>query len=143
MPSSAQERLREPAGGHTRGGLTCTRALQHVANVGVTELEHPGQVGVARARQVDLVDLGVDGPGVHPLAPVRVVAVLDQERDGAAERAAVTDAAPDDRAVGLDLHPAAAAVTELPPREVAIDVLRRELEPRGQALDHGHQTGAV
>ena len=63
--------------------------------------------------------------------------------DGAAERAAVADAAPDLRAVGLDLHPPAAAVPELAPREVAVDVVRSELEPGGQPLDHGHEAGAV
>ena len=51
-----------------------------------------GEVGVAGARQVDLLDLGLDRPRVHPLLPVRVVAVGDQHGDRAAERAPVADA---------------------------------------------------
>ena len=85
--------------------------------------EDAGEVGVAGTRKVDLLDLLLDRPGVHPLLPVGVVAVLDQERDRAAERAAVPDAAAHDRAVGLDLHPAAAAVAELAAGEVAVDVV--------------------
>ena len=34
-------------------------------------------------------------------------------------------------------------MAELAAREVAVDVLRSELETRGQALDHGHEAGAV
>ena len=55
----------------------------------------------------------------------------------------MADAAADDRAVGLDLHAAAAAVAELAARQVAVDVLGRQLEPRGQAFEHGHEAGAV
>ena len=94
-------------------------------------------------REMHLLHGAIDRPRIHALLPVRVVAVLDQERDGAAERAAMADAAPDDRAVGLDLHPAAAAVAELAPREVAVDVGGLELEPRGQPLEHGHEPGTV
>ena len=138
-----QESLRERARRHPRRGFARAGPLEHVAHVGVAELEDPGEVGVARARQVHLLHLRIDRPGVHPLLPVGVVAVLDQERDRAAERAAVADAAADDRAVRLDLHPSPAAVPELPAGEVRVDVGRLELEARGQALEHGHQTGAV
>ena len=48
-PERAQERLRQRAGGHARGGLARGRALEHVAHVGVAELLDPGEVGVARA----------------------------------------------------------------------------------------------
>ena len=109
----------------------------------VAELEQAGEVGVAGPRQVDLLDLGVDRPRVHPLLPVRVVAVGDQQRDRAAERAAVADPRADLDRVLLDLHPAAAAVTELAPRHVAVERLAVDLEPRGQALDDRDQPGAV
>ena len=51
----AQERLREPAGGDPRRGLARGGALEHVAHVRVAELLDPGQVGVARPREVDLL----------------------------------------------------------------------------------------
>ena len=46
-------------------------------------------------------------------------------------------------AVLLDLHPPAAAVAELAPREVVVEVLGTQLEARGQALDDRDQAGAV
>ena len=128
-PSARRKRLGERAGGHARRGLARRGALEHVAHVGVAVLQHAGQVGVARARQVDLVDLGVDRPRVHPLLPVAVVAVVDPQRHRAAERAAVADPGDHVGAVLLDLHAPAAAVAELAPREVAVDVLRGQLEP--------------
>ena len=87
--------------------------------------------------------VGLDRPRVHPLLPVRVVAVGDLERDRAAERAAVADAGGDLGGVALDLHAPAAAVAELAARHVAVDRLAVELEPRGQALDDAGEAGAV
>ncbi len=52
-------------------------------------------------------------------------------------------AAGDLGAVALDLHAPAAAVAELAARHVRVDVLGREREPRGQALDDARQAGAV
>ena len=69
------------------------------------------------------LDLGLDRPGTHPIAPVRVIAVGDQQRHGATKRAPVPDAAPHDRSIGLDLHAPAAPVPELAAGEVAVDVL--------------------
>ncbi len=46
-------------------------------------------------------------------------------------------------AVGLDLHPPAAAVAELAAREVGVDVLGVEREAGGQALQHREERGAV
>jgi hypothetical protein len=109
----------------------------------VAELHHPGEVGVPGARKVDLLDRLLDGPGVHALGPVLVVAVGDQQRDGTAQRAPVPDAGPDLRAVGFDLHPPPTAMPELAARQVAVDVAGSDLEARGQPLDHGHEAGAV
>ena len=139
----AQVRLGERAGGHPRRGLARGCALEHVAHVGVPELLDPGEVGVAGARKVDLVHLGLHRPGVHPLLPVLVVAVLDPHRHRAAERAPVADPGRHLRAVLLDLHPAAAAVPELAPGEVAVDVLGAQLEAGREALDDGGEPRAV
>ena len=105
--------------------------------------EQPDEVGVAGTRQVDLLDVGVDRPRVHPLLPVGVVAIRDQHGDRAAERAPVAHAGADLDGVLLDLHPPAAAVAELAPRHVAVERLAVELEPRGQALDDRDEPGAV
>ena len=113
----AQEGLGEPAGRHPRGGLAGRGALEHVAHVRVPVLLDAGEVGVAGARQVHLLHLGLHRPRVHPLLPVLVVAVLDPHRHGAAQRAPVTDSG-DDPLVLLDLHAPAAAVPKLAPGEV-------------------------
>jgi hypothetical protein len=139
----AQERLGECAAGHACCGLAGAGALEHVADVGEAVLLRPGEVGVARARQVDLRDRRLDGPGVHPLLPVRVVAIGDEQRDRAAQRAAVAHAGGDLGGVALDLHAAAATVAELAAGHVAIDRVQVELEARGQPLDDAGQAGAV
>jgi hypothetical protein len=142
-PEPAQERLGEPARGHPRGGLARARALEHVAHVGEAVLLHPREIRVPGPRQVDLVHLGVDRPRIHPLLPVRVVAVRDPHGDRAAKGAAVADARRHLAAVGLDLHAAAAPVAELPPGEVAVEVLGAELQPGRKALDDRHEPRPV
>src|SRR5579884_1200357 len=90
-----------------------------------------------------LGDLRFDGPGVHPLIPVGVVQVRDLERDRAAERPAVPDPAADRDAIALDLHPPAAAVAELPARQIAIDRVPVDLEARGKTVDDAGEAGAM
>ena len=118
------------AAGDARRGLASAGALEDVAHVGEAVLLGADEVGVARPRQVHLGGLGLDRPRVHPLFPVGEVAVVDLERDRAAERAAVADAGGDVGAVGLDLHAPAAAVAELAAREVAVERLAVELRGR-------------
>ena len=98
---------------------------------------------MAGARQVHLLDLGVDRPRVHPLLPVGVVAIRDEDRDRAAEGAAVADSGADLDRVGLDLHPAAAAVAELAPGHVAVERLAVELEPAGMPSTIATRPGPV
>ncbi len=138
-----EEGAGDRAGGDPRRGLTRARALQHVAPVLVPVLLHAHQVSVAGPRQMDRLDLRVDRPGAHPLLPVRVVAVGDQHRHRAAERAPVPDPGADLDRVALDLHPPAAAMAELAARHVTVERLAVELEPGRQALDDRHEPGAV
>ncbi len=132
------------AGGDAGGGLAGAGALEHVADVGVAVFLGADEVGVAGPRQVDLVRLeALDRPGVHPLLPVGVVAVGDEDGDRAAEGATVAHAGADLDRVGLDLHPAAAAVAELATRHVAVERLAVQVEAGGHALDDRDQPGAV
>src|SRR5690606_18165462 len=73
------------AGRDAAGRLAGRRALQDVAEVLVAVLDAAGQVGVAGPglRQRPLARL-VARQRVHDLAPVRVVAVRDRDRDGRA-----------------------------------------------------------
>ena len=138
-----EELAGEAAGGDAGRRLAGAGPLEHVARVLEAVLEEPREVGVAGARQVDLLDPLPALPRTHPLDPVLVVAVGDEQRDRAAERPAVADAGADLGGVLLDLHPAAAPVAELAPRHVAVERLAVELEPRGHALDDRRQSGAV
>jgi hypothetical protein len=138
-----QKRLGDRAPGDAGRRLPGAGALEDVADVGQPILLSPDEVGVAGAREMDLLALGFDRPRVHPLFPVCVVAVDDTQRDRAAERAAVTDAARHLRLVALDLHPPTTAVPELAPGEVAVECLTVELEPGRQALDDGRQPRPV
>ena len=142
-PRAREEAAGDRAGGDTGGRLAGAGPLEHVADVVVAVLLGADQVGVAGTRQVDLVDLGLDRPGVHPLLPVGVVAVGDEHGDRAAQRAAVAQAGADLDRVGLDLHPPAAAVAELAPRHVAVERLALELEPGRHPLDDRDQARAV
>ena len=130
----AQELLADRAAGHARGGFARARALEHVAHVGEAVLPDPCEVRVPGPRQVDLLDRRRDRPRAHPLLPVGVVAVLDPQRDGPTERAAMAHAAGRLGAIALDLHPPAAPVPELAPRHVAVDRVAIERETRREAL---------
>jgi hypothetical protein len=119
-PEGAQKLLRNRSCRHSGRGLARACALENVAGIFVPVLEGTGEVGMARARRMDFLDFGVDGPGVHPLFPVRVVAVRDQHRDGAAKRAPVTHPGANLHRIGFDLHATAAPVTELTARHIAV-----------------------
>ena len=142
-PERAEELLGQRPGGDPRRRLAGARALEHVADVGEAVLVEAGKVGMARAGQMGLLHLGVDRPRVHPLLPVRVVAVGDEDRHRAAQRLAVPDPRADLDRVLLDLHAPAAAVAELAASHVAVDPLAVELEARGQALDDRDEPRAV
>ncbi len=98
---------------------------------------------MAGPREVDLRDLRLDRPGIHALLPVGVVAVGHRERDRAAQRAPVAHARRHLGAVALDLHATAAAVAQLAPRQVAVELVLVQLQARGQALDDAGQAWAV
>ena len=55
----------------------------------------------------------------------------------------MTDAARDLGRVALDLHAPSPAVAELAARHVGVEVLRAQLQTRGQALDDAGKAGAV
>ena len=81
--------------------------------------------------------LGLD---VHRLLPVHPVAVANEQGDGGARRHAVPYAREDLRAVALDLHPPAAAVSTLATPELEIERVDVELKTCGHAVN-GHDQG--
>ena len=86
---------------------------------------------------------GSTGSADITLLPLGPLGVADLDRDRAALRLAVADAADQRDLVLLELHPGAAAVAEPAPRERVGDVVRRHLDVGGQPLEDRDQGGAV
>ena len=133
----AQERLRDRPRGHVHRGVPRARPLERVTNVVVPVLQHPGEVGVPRARQADRLRplarrLALGRPGAHPPRPVRVVAVPHDERQGSPERASPTEAGEHLDLVALELLARAPAVALLPSPKIRVDRVLLEPEPRRQ-----------
>ena len=126
---------------HPRGRLPRAGPLQHRPGVGVPELLHPGQVGVTGPRpgQRRVPGLAVQRRRVHRVGrhdrlPLRPFGVRDPDRDRAAERAAVPDAAGDLDLVPLERHPRAAAVAGPPAGQRGGHVPGVHPHPGGHAL---------
>src|SRR5690606_20575907 len=126
-------------------GFTRAGPFEHVADVAVAELPGAGEVGMAGTRRVHaddlLFDLGVDRPGVHPVFPVLVVAVGDQQRDRAAHRLAVADAGAHLGGVGLDAHASTPSVSQLAAGHVAVYAFAIQLQTGRKTLDNCSQAG--
>ena len=135
------------AGDATRGDpgrrLSRRRALEHVADVCVAVLERPGEVGVPRPQPGHDLRLVAFFRRCHLAGPVDVVLVLEDQRDGAADRVAAAHAADDPGDVGLDLLTSATAVTALPAGKVAAKVLLGDLETCRQTFDHNRELGSM
>jgi hypothetical protein len=138
-----EEAAGDRAGGDARGGLAGAGSLEHVADVCVAVLLGTDQIRMTGTRQMHFVDLGLYRPRVHPLLPVGVVAVGDEDGDRAAERAPMAQPGTNLDRVGLDLHSPAAPVAELAPRHVPIERLAVELEPGRHSLDDRDEPGPV
>ena len=116
-----QELACDGAGPDPGRGLPGAGALEHVTDVLTLVLDRAGEVGVARARTGH--DRSLRPPGVrhcllgdtHGVLPVHPVPVLDQERDGSADRLARPYSRQNLGHVGLDDHPATSSVAALPP----------------------------
>ena len=84
----------------------------------------PGRGRVSGAPRLSPAsDLGVDRVGRHDLLPLGPLAVADAQRDRAAERGAVADAADDLQVVGLEAHAGTASVAQATAGERSLDVL--------------------
>src|SRR5207253_1257191 len=121
---------------------------ERVADVGETELQHAGEVSVARARQRDglrplAIGLALRRPRAHPPRPALVVAVADDERERRAERSPVPEPGEHLDLIGLDLLPRAAPVALLAPPQIGVDRVLLEQEPGGEAGDDRDEGGPV
>ena len=129
----AQKRLRQRAHRDARRRLARAGALQNIARVVKIVLDRAGQIGVPGPGPRDrlLLVLGaLDVLHRQRFGPVLPILVFEQDRDRRADGLRMPHAADDVRAVGLDLHAAAAAEALLAPPQLAIDGLERDRELR-------------
>src|SRR5207302_10049839 len=117
-------------------------------DVGEPELLGPGEVGVPRARQRDLLRalplrLPLRRPRAHPPRPVLVIAVAHDKRERRPERPPVAKAGEHLHLVGLDPLPGRAPVALLAPAKIAVDRLLLENEPRRQPREDRDERGPV
>ncbi len=124
-----------------RGGLPRAGPLKDGPGVGVPELLHARQVGVAGPRpgQRGVARLPVelfpgDRVGRHDRLPLGPLGVADPDGDRPAERDAVPDPAGELHLVLLELHPRAAPVARPPPRERRGHVLAGDPHPRRHSV---------
>ena len=125
-------------------GLARAGPLQGISQIFMPELDRPGQVGMPWPRQRhELARIG-DRLDRHALGPgFGMIGVLDQDRERRAQGAAVAHAGEDARLLRLDGHPPAAAVAELAPLQVALEMRGQQLQPRRQAVENAHQGRSV
>ena len=122
-----QERAGEGAERDAGRGLAGAGPLEDRPSLVEVVLLHADEVGVpgARPRQRRAAAAGLlgqlDRVGAHHLDPLRPFGVADAQRDRAAERESVADAARDVERVLFELHARAAAVAELAAGEVGLD----------------------
>ena len=136
-----EQHLGQGAGGDAGRGLPGAGPLEHVAGVGEAVLLHPGEVGVAGA---DLGQRRFVAPGRRrhlrvPLVAAEPLGVLDLDGHRRPERAPVADAAEQRQLVDLEALARAAAVAEAAAGQLGLDVLDRDGQPGGQALDDHHE----
>src|SRR5690606_10803814 len=119
-------------------------AFEHVAQVvGMAVLQAAREVRVPGPRHSHRFGVGPAWLDLHPLPPIDVIEVFDEQAERRAQRATVADAGQDAHAVAFDLHPAAAPVAELPSGKLAVDQGGLQAEPRGQPFQDAEERGPV
>ena len=127
-----------------RSRLPRARPLERVAQIAMAELDGSGEIGVAWSRKRDFVPALVGRLDRHARRPrLRVIRILDEDRERCAHGHAVAHSREDAGQLGLDLHPPAAAVAELSALQVAGDVLDEEPHAGGHSVEDADQRGAV
>ena len=141
-----EQLFRQRATGHPRRRLARGSTFQHIAQIARVVFQSTGQIGMTRPRPFDAARFlrrEVLRLNRHHLSPVGPVFVFDHQRQRRAERQTMTNTAENLDAVLLDLHPRAAAIALLPPRELVIDLLNIDGHARGQTFDDRDQRATV
>jgi hypothetical protein len=139
----AQKALRYSAACNSGSGFSRAGSLENIAHVVKSVLPDAGKVGVSWSWKVNGWNLFRDRPGVHPVRPVFKVAIDHIETDGSTHRLSMPNTGRHFNAIGLNLHAPAASMSELPAREVEIELLTIELESGGNSLDNAGKSGPV
>src|SRR5579862_4570626 len=124
------------------GSFTGAGALENVSGIGMVVFKRPSEIGMS-------------GPGTrqppfgcrvagnlasrHDFFPIRPVPVFDHHGDGAADGLSVPHPGEKTHLVLLDFHPAAAAITTLPPFQLMIDEFEIDGDMGRKAFDERDQ----
>ena len=85
---------------------------------------------MSRTQMRHFIDLGIHWRNTHFLMPVFPVLVLNQYRDGAANRRSVPNTRNDLGMILFDLHPAASSISPLPALKFGIYVCFTQCKSR-------------
>ena len=130
-----QQRLADRADRDTRSGLAGAGPFKRETQVTVAVFHRAGQISVAGPWRGHRVDV--------PLAPLGVVLVFDQQRDGRAGGLAGHNAAENASLVALDFHASAGAIGSLPARQVLGKIVGRQRQPGRHAFQYCSQCRAM
>ncbi len=119
-----EQRLGQSADRHSRRGLPGAGAFEDVTGIVKIVLDGAGQVGMSRPGTGDRPPFIRSAVGVlhrESFSPVLPVLIPDENGDGGADGPRIPHTGHNFRAIGFDLHAAAAAVALLPPPQLPID----------------------
>ena len=139
-----QKLLGESPDRHPRRRLASAGPFQDVARVRKVVFDRAGEIGMSGTgsshglpeRRIAAFDRQVFGP-------VLPIGVADDDRDRRADRLRMANAGHDLRAIGLDLHAAAAAEALLAPPKLVIDRFDGDWNSCRKTRQRCHQTLAV
>src|SRR5262249_7408453 len=132
----SQKCFGERADGDAGSGLSRAGAFKDIAGIGEVVLDGAGEVSVSGtgARNGLFLVLGavnsLDGEDSRPVLPFLVA---DDQSDGRADGLGVADSGHNFHGIGLDLHPAAAAIALLAPPKFVIDSLNGNRNSSGES----------
>jgi hypothetical protein len=140
-----KEESAEGADGDSCRCLARAGSFEHITNVMSLVLQRSGKIDMPRPGARDRSKGGIlrDDAHGHRNPPSIPILVLDEERNGTAQRLSMPHSRGDLDAILLDSHAPAAAIAQLPAPELVIDEVHIDGHPRGQAFEDSNQAFAV
>ena len=131
------------ARGHADGGFARGSPFENVSRVALAEFQHSRKVGMAGPHPRHRARGDVARSVRHIRPPIFVILIVNAQRDGTAQRFAVSHPRQNLRPIGFYLLPRAPAEAALAKRKLAVDLPDVDFKMRGQSLDHRNQRLSV